>query len=87
MGRRPADEAHLLWPADSRRRGFTLTYDGRDNLTSRRMQSGADDITTNLTYDLDDLRTGDGPFTFTRGGALGELTRVDDDDTAHRLRL
>ena len=57
---------------------ITLTYDGRDNLTQRRVQSGADDITTNLTYDLDDLRIGDGPYTFTRGGALGELTRVDD---------
>jgi RHS repeat-associated protein len=57
---------------------FTLAYDGRGNLTSRRIQSGSDDVTTTMTYDLDDLRTKDGPFNFTAGGTLGETTRVDD---------
>ena len=62
---------------------ITLDHDGRDNLTQSRLQSGSTDVTTTYGYDNDDLRTSEDPtsgaaFTFTRGGALGELTRVDD---------
>ncbi|HET6898606.1 MAG TPA: RHS repeat-associated core domain-containing protein, partial [Vicinamibacteria bacterium] len=57
---------------------FTLGYNSHWNLTSRRLQSGPDDITTTLAYDSDDLRTREGTYNFTRGGAMGELTRVDD---------
>jgi RHS repeat-associated protein len=56
---------------------ITLTYDGRGNLTQRKLSGAPDpDATTNLTYDNDDLLTADGPYTFTRGGALGETTQV-----------
>lgn len=57
---------------------FTLGYDNRWNLTSRRLQSGTDDVTTTFAYDADGLRTREGPYNFTRGGAMGELSRVDD---------
>ena len=57
---------------------FTLGYNSHWNLTSRRLQSGADDVTTTFAYDQDDLRTREGPYNFARGGAMGELTRVDD---------
>ncbi|QSQ25905.1 hypothetical protein JY651_13655 [Pyxidicoccus parkwayensis] len=57
---------------------FTLAYDGRGNLVSRRLRTGADNHTTAFAYDLDDLRTQEGPFTFTRGGARGEVTRIED---------
>jgi RHS repeat-associated protein len=56
---------------------ITLTYDGRGNLTDRKIQSSPDaDINDNLTYDDDDLRLTDGPYAFTRDGALGEVTQV-----------
>ncbi len=56
---------------------ITLTYNGRGFLTQRKLLSAPDpEVTTNLTYDNDDLLTADGPYTFTRGGALGETTQV-----------
>ena len=57
---------------------FTLGYNAHWNVTSRRLQSGAEDVTTTLAYDADDLRTREGVYNFTRAGAMGELTRVDD---------
>ena len=57
---------------------ISLGYDGRDNLTSLYLSSGADTSTTVFSYDVDDLRTQEGPFTFIRGGALGEVTRITD---------
>ena len=64
---------------------FTLGYNGADNPTSRRLQSGADDVTTNYTYDTDQLLLTDGPFTYTRAGALGETTRIADGSMTQNL--
>ena len=57
---------------------FDVTHDNEFLPVSVMLTSGADTVSTALTWDGDRLLTGAGPFTITRTGPGGAPTRVDD---------
>ncbi|HEY6873326.1 MAG TPA: RHS repeat-associated core domain-containing protein [Geobacteraceae bacterium] len=57
---------------------FTYTYDTNFFLKQINLVSGSNTITTPITRDADGLVTGYGPFTFTRSGPAGAVSRISD---------
>ncbi|HET6549069.1 MAG TPA: RHS repeat-associated core domain-containing protein, partial [Solirubrobacter sp.] len=55
---------------------FTFGYDGNGFLTSTKLVSGAQTLSTTLARDTDGQLTGDGPFVITRGGVGGSASAI-----------
>ena len=60
----------------------SYTYDNNYFPTAMNLTSGADTVSSALLWDTDGLVTGFGPFTFTRGGPKGAVSRISDTASA-----
>ena len=57
----------------------SYAYDDRLNLERIALSAGTDSLTEDISYDADGLVTGQGPFTFDRGGPAGQTSEVTSD--------
>jgi len=57
---------------------FAYTYDNNFHINKINFTSGSDTVTTAITRDNDGLIKTYGPFTFTRGGPVGAISRIND---------
>jgi RHS repeat-associated protein len=64
---------------------YRYTYDNNFFVTAITLQSGADDITTTMSWDPDGLLTGIGPFTIDRNGPGGAPSGIRDGSLSRSL--
>ena len=57
---------------------FEYSYDTGLRATQVELTSGADTVTTARTFNAAGLQTGEGPYTLTRGGPIGQVSRIGD---------